>query len=49
VNAAVIEAPEKVNEDPYGEGWLVKIRLSEPDEVDDLLDAEAYKQLVDEQ
>jgi glycine cleavage system H protein len=45
----VIEAPEKVNEDPYGEGWLVKIRLSEPDEVDDLLDAEAYKQLVDEQ
>jgi glycine cleavage system H protein len=49
VNTAVIEAPEKVNEDPYGEGWLVKIRLSEPGEVDDLLDAEAYKQLVDEQ
>ena len=49
MNAAVIEAPEKVNEDPYGEGWLVKIRLSEPGEVDDLLDADAYKQLVDDQ
>jgi glycine cleavage system H protein len=49
VNTAVIEAPEKVNEDPYGEGWLVKSRLSEPGEVDDLLDADAYKQLVDEQ
>jgi glycine cleavage system H protein len=49
VNAAVVEAPETINEDPYGEGWLVKIRLSDPGEVDDLLDAEAYKQLVNEQ
>jgi glycine cleavage system H protein len=49
VNQAVVDAPETVNEDPYGSGWLVKIRLSDPAEVDDLLDAEAYRQLLDEQ
>jgi glycine cleavage system H protein len=49
VNQAVVDAPETINEDPYGEGWLVKIRLSDPAEVDDLLDAEAYRQLLDEQ
>jgi glycine cleavage system H protein len=49
VNAAVVEEPEKVNEDPYGEGWLVKITLSEPAELDDLLDAEAYRQLLEDQ
>ncbi len=49
VNSDVVEAPETVNEDPYGAGWLVKIRLSEPSEVDDLLDAEAYRQLLEEQ
>jgi glycine cleavage system H protein len=48
VNQAVVEAPELVNEDPYGEGWLARIRLSAPDEVDDLLDAEAYRALVAE-
>jgi glycine cleavage system H protein len=49
VNSAVVEAPETVNEDPYGAGWLVKISLSEPSEVDDLLDVVAYKQLLEEQ
>jgi glycine cleavage system H protein len=49
VNSAVVEAPETVNEDPYGAGWLVKISLSEPSEVDDLLDVDAYKQLLVEQ
>jgi glycine cleavage system H protein len=49
VNAAVVDEPEKVNEDPYGEGWLVKITLTEPEEVDDLLDPEAYKQLLEDQ
>ena len=49
VNAAVVEEPEKVNEDPYGEGWLVKITLTEPAEVGDLLDPEAYKQLLEDQ
>lgn len=49
VNAKVVEAPETVNEDPYGEGWLVRIRLSDPSEVDALLDVEAYKQVLAEQ
>ena len=49
VNAKVVDAPETVNDDPYGEGWLVRIRLADASEVDDLLDAAAYKALVDEQ
>jgi glycine cleavage system H protein len=47
INSAVLDAPETINDDPYGQGWLVKIRLSDPGEVDDLLDAEAYRQLLD--
>jgi glycine cleavage system H protein len=42
VNAALAENPAVINEDPYGEGWLVKIRLRDPSERDALLDAEAY-------
>jgi glycine cleavage system H protein len=49
VNSAVTDEPERINDDPYGQGWLVKIRLSEPAEVDDLLDADAYRQLLEEQ
>jgi glycine cleavage system H protein len=49
VNHAVADAPETVNDDPYGAGWLVRVRLSDPGEVDTLLDAEAYKQLLAEQ
>jgi glycine cleavage system H protein len=49
INQAVVDAPETINEEPYGKGWLVKIRLSEPGEVDGLLDAETYRQLLDEQ
>jgi glycine cleavage system H protein len=49
VNQAVVDAPETINDDPYGDGWLVRIRLSEPGEVDGLLDAEAYKQLLEDQ
>ena len=48
VNAGAVDAPETVNEDPYGEGWLVRIRLSDPAEVDSLLDADAYRQVVAE-
>ena len=48
VNERVVDAPETVNEDPYGEGWLVRIRLSDPSEVDALLDVEAYRKLVAE-
>ena len=49
VNPAVVDAPETVNEDPYGAGWLIRIRLSEPSEVDELLDAAAYRQLLADQ
>ena len=49
VNAKVVEEPETVNDDPYGEGWLVRIRLSDPSEVDSLLDAAAYRQHVESQ
>jgi glycine cleavage system H protein len=49
VNDRVVEAPETVNEDPYGEGWLVRIRLADASEVESLLDAEAYRKLVAEQ
>ena len=49
VNRKVAEAPETVNEDPYGEGWLVRIRLSDPGEAESLLDAAAYQQLLQEQ
>jgi glycine cleavage system H protein len=38
--------PEKVNEDPYGAGWMVRVKMSEPSEAGDLLDAEAYKELI---
>ena len=48
VNQAVVEAPETVNSDPYGQGWLVKVKLSDPGEVDDLLDVQAYKKLLEE-
>jgi glycine cleavage system H protein len=49
VNQAVVDAPETVNEDPYGEGWLIRIRLGDPSEADGLLDAEAYRALLAEQ
>jgi glycine cleavage system H protein len=49
VNAKVVDAPETVNEDPYGDGWLIRIRLSDSAEVDSLLDAEAYRGLLAEQ
>jgi len=46
VNEALGDSPEHVNSDPYGEGWMVKVRLSDVSEVDDLLDVEAYKSLL---
>ncbi|HEX3692842.1 MAG TPA: glycine cleavage system protein GcvH [Solirubrobacteraceae bacterium] len=42
VNEALAEAPDAINHDPYGEGWLVKIRLSDPSQCEQLLDASAY-------
>jgi glycine cleavage system H protein len=49
VNSAIVEAPETVNSDPYGDGWLVRVRLTSPDETDALLDAEGYRQYLAEQ
>ena len=43
VNEKAVDEPETVNEDPYGQGWLVRIRLADAGEVDDLLDAAAYQ------
>ena len=48
VNDGVEENPELVNGDPYGEGWLVKVKLSDASEADGLMDADAYKKLVEE-
>jgi glycine cleavage system H protein len=47
VNRQVVDAPETVNEDPYGAGWLIRIRMSNPDETGDLLSALAYRELLD--
>jgi len=46
VNEALADSPEKINHDPYGEGWMVKVRLSDPSEAEDLLDVSAYRDLL---
>ena len=48
VNQKVVAEPETVNADPYGDGWLVRIRMTDSDEADSLLDVDAYKQVVAE-
>lgn len=48
VNEPLSQSPEKINQDPYGEGWLVKIRLSDRAEADALLDAAAYEELLED-
>jgi len=45
-NEALEDEPEKVNSDPYGEGWMVKIKVSDKSQLDDLLDADAYKAII---
>jgi glycine cleavage system H protein len=45
-NEALADGPEKINEDPYGDGWLVRVKLSDPDEADELLDASGYRELL---
>jgi glycine cleavage system H protein len=49
VNPKVTEEPETVNEDPYGDGWLIRIRLTDQSEVDSLLDSDAYRAFLAEQ
>ena len=48
VNQKVVDAPETVNEDPYGAGWLIRIRLTNPSERDELLSLDSYKQVLAE-
>jgi glycine cleavage system H protein len=48
INQAVDDSPETINEDPYGRGWLAKVKLSDPSEADDLMDAAAYRKLLEE-
>jgi glycine cleavage system H protein len=49
VNERVVDAPETVNEDPYGNGWLLRIRVADPGEADALLDAGSYRELLAQQ
>jgi glycine cleavage system H protein len=46
VNDGLADSPERINHDPYGDGWMVRVRLSEPSEVDSLLDVGAYRDLL---
>ncbi len=48
VNEALTEAPEKINEDPYGEAWLIKLDIADPSELDGLMDAAAYEAYCNE-
>jgi glycine cleavage system H protein len=45
INETLVDSPELVNEDPYGDAWMVKVELTDPGELDDLMDAETYKNL----
>jgi len=49
VNEEVIDAPEIINESPYENGWLVKVKLSDPSEADDLMSAEEYEEMLAEE
>ena len=46
INTAINDAPEVVNNDPYGDGWMIKIELSNPSEADNLMDVNAYKEMI---
>jgi len=45
-NEALEDAPETINQDPYGEGWIIKVRMTDPSQLDNLLDAKAYRELI---
>lgn len=45
-NGALEDAPETINQDPYGEGWIIKVRMTDPSQLDNLLDAKAYRELI---
>lgn len=47
INDELADTPEVINQEPYGQAWMVKVELSDPSELDDLMDNEAYKQLIE--
>ncbi len=49
VNQKLADQPELVNQDPYGEGWMIKVKLQDPSEVERLMSAEEYKKLIEEE
>jgi len=49
VNEALTEKPELVNTDPYGDGWMIRVKLATPDEVDELMDAEEYEKYIEKE
>ncbi|MCH7773090.1 MAG: glycine cleavage system protein H, partial [Bacteroidetes bacterium] len=49
LNTALIDSPELINTDPYGEGWMLKVEIADPSEIDALLDSAAYKELLGQQ
>ncbi len=49
VNDALADTPETINDSPYDDGWLIKVKLSNPDEMDDLMDADAYEAEIAEE
>ena len=48
VNEALVDEPEKVNNDPMGDGWFIKIKVANTDELEDLMDEDAYKEYIDD-
>jgi glycine cleavage system H protein len=49
LNTTILESPELINTDPYGEGWMLKVEITDPSEIDALLDSAAYKELLGQQ
>ena len=49
LNTTIVESPELINTDPYGEGWMLKVEITDPSEIDSLLDSAAYKELLGQQ
>jgi glycine cleavage system H protein len=47
VNESLADSPERINADPYGDGWMIKVRMSDPSEADSLMDAAAYKEMLE--
>ena len=49
VNEALLDSPEEINEDPYGEGWMVKVKHYDPSELEDLMDSDEYTEFIEKQ